>query len=38
VREERAGCDDAALEGLLNEIDARAAVEMAKAEMSRLAA
>ena len=38
VREERAGVDDAALEGLLNEIDARAAVEMAKAEMSRLAA
>jgi len=38
VREERANVEDPALEGLLNEIDARAAVEMAKAEMSRLAA
>ncbi len=38
VREERAGVDDEALESVLNEIDTRAAVEMAKAEMSRLAA
>ena len=38
VREARADVDDPGLEGLLNEIDTRAAVEMAKAEMSRLAA
>ena len=38
VREERGGTEDERLEGLLNEIDTRAAVEMAKAEMSRLAA
>ena len=38
VREERAGTGDDRLEGVLNEIETRAAVEMAKAEMSRLAA
>lgn len=38
VREERATTDDEGLEGVLNEIETRAAVEMAKAEMSRLAA
>jgi hypothetical protein len=38
VREHRAGADDPMLEGVLDEIDTRAAVELAKAEMSRLAA
>ncbi len=38
VREERSGTEDARLEGILNEIESRAAVELAKAEMSRLAA
>jgi hypothetical protein len=38
VREHRAGADDPTLEGVLDEIDTRAAVELAKAEMSRLAA
>lgn len=38
VREHRAGAEDPELEGLLDQIDTRAAVELAKAEMSRLAA
>lgn len=38
VREERGGTGDDRLEGVLDEIETRAAVEMAKAEMSRLAA
>jgi hypothetical protein len=38
VREERPEAGDARLEGVLDEIETRAAVEMAKAEMSRLAA
>lgn len=38
VREERAQTDHPAMEGVLNEIDLRAAVELAKLEMSRAAA
>lgn len=38
VREERAGTDDTDLEGVLDEIETRAAVELAKAEMARVAA
>jgi hypothetical protein len=38
VREERVQTDDSRLDGVLDEIETRAAVEMAKAEMSRLAA
>jgi len=38
VREERAQTGEQALENVLDEIETRAAVEMAKAEMSRLAA
>jgi hypothetical protein len=38
VREERAATDHPAMEGVLDEIDLRAAVELAKLEMSRAAA
>jgi hypothetical protein len=38
VREERAATDNPEMEGVLNEIDVRAAVELAKLEMSRAAA
>ena len=38
VREERAAIDDPGLEGLLDQIETRAAVEMAKLEMRRDAA
>lgn len=38
VREERAQTGEEGLEDVLNEIETRAAVELAKAEMSRLAA
>ena len=38
VREERIQTGDSNLDGVLAEIETRAAVEMAKAEMSRLAA
>jgi hypothetical protein len=38
VREQRAETEDTHLEGVLDEIETRAAVELAKAEMSRLAA
>lgn len=38
VREERQNTEDAGLEGLLNEIETRAAVEIAKLEQSRVAA
>jgi len=38
VREQREETDDSRLEGVLDQVDARAAVELAKAEMSRLAA
>jgi hypothetical protein len=38
VREARDGTDDPRLEGVLNEIETRAAVELAKQEMSRRAA
>jgi hypothetical protein len=38
AREERAKTDDSRLEEVLDEVETRAAVEMAKAEMSRLAA
>ena len=38
VREERTGTDDPRLEGLLNEIETRAAVELAKLERARAAA
>ncbi len=38
IREERGGTDDPGLEGLLDEIETRAAVEMAKLEMARVAA
>jgi len=38
IREERGGTDDPRLEGLLDEIETRAAVEMAKLEMARAAA
>ncbi len=33
VREERANADDVGLQGLLDQIETRAAVEMAKADM-----
>jgi len=38
IREERGGTEDVRLEGLLDEIETRAAVEMAKLEMARAAA
>lgn len=38
VREERMATDDSALEGVLNEIETRAAVELAKLEQARVAA
>ena len=38
VREARDGTDDPRLEGVLNEIETRAAVELAKQEMARVAA
>jgi hypothetical protein len=38
VREQRGMTDDARLEEVLDEVETRAAVELAKAEMSRLAA
>ena len=38
VREERSNTDDPNLEGLLNEIETRAAVELAKLELARRAA
>ena len=38
VRDQRAGTDDAALEGVLDEIETRAAVEAAKLEMAARAA
>jgi hypothetical protein len=38
AREERAQTDDTRLEEVLDEVETRAAVELAKAEMSRLAA
>lgn len=38
VRLERGGADDPRLQGLLDEIETRAAVEMAKLEMARAAA
>ena len=38
VRQEKDGVDDPQLEGLLNEIEARAAVEIAKLEVARRAA
>lgn len=38
VTDQRAQTDDSRLEGVLDEIETRAAVELAKAEMSRLAA
>ncbi len=38
VREERMATDDSALEGVLNEIETRAAVELAKLEEARVAA
>jgi len=38
VREERANTDDSGLEGVLNEIETRAAVEIAKLEQARIAA
>ncbi|MFZ5670615.1 MAG: flagellar assembly protein FliX [Pseudomonadota bacterium] len=38
VREERTATDDSRLEGVLNEIETRAAVEMAKLEKARAAA
>ena len=38
VREERLATDDGALEGILNEIETRAAVELAKLEQARVAA
>ncbi len=38
VRQERAGVDDERLEGVLNEIETRAAVEIAKLEVARAAA
>ncbi len=38
VRQERAGVDDARLQGVLNEIETRAAVEIAKLEVARAAA
>jgi hypothetical protein len=38
IREQREGTDDPGLEGLLNEIETRAVVELAKLEMARAAA
>lgn len=38
VREERMATDDGALEGVLNEIETRAAVELAKLEQAKVAA
>lgn len=38
VREERMATDDTALEGVLNEIETRAAVELAKLEQAKVAA
>lgn len=38
VREQREGTEDPRLEGVLDEIETRAAVELAKQEMSRAAA
>ncbi len=38
VREERMATDDGPLEGLLNEIETRAAVELAKLEQAKVAA
>lgn len=38
VREERMATDDAGLEGVLNEIETRAAVELAKLEQAKVAA
>ena len=38
VAEERQGCDDERLEGVLNEIETRAAVELAKLERANRAA
>ena len=38
IREERAATEDPGMEDVLNEIDVRAAVELAKQEMSRAAA
>jgi hypothetical protein len=38
IREERSGTEDPGLEGLLDEIETRAAVEMAKLEIARAAA
>jgi hypothetical protein len=38
VREQRVGSFDPGLDGVLDEIETRAAVELAKAEMSRIAA
>jgi len=38
IREQREGTDDPQLEGLLNEIETRAAVELAKLERGRAAA
>jgi hypothetical protein len=38
VRLERGGADDPRLQGLLDEIEVRAAVELAKLEMARPAA
>jgi hypothetical protein len=38
IREQRDGTDDPKLEGLLNEIETRAAVELAKLEVGRAAA
>jgi hypothetical protein len=38
IREERSGTEDPRLEDLLDEIETRAAVEMAKLEMARAAA
>jgi hypothetical protein len=38
IREQRDGTDDAVLEGLLNEIETRAAVELAKLEIARAGA
>jgi hypothetical protein len=38
IREERAGTDDPALEAVLDEVELRAAVELAKLEQGRRAA
>ncbi|MFO1014869.1 MAG: flagellar assembly protein FliX [Caulobacteraceae bacterium] len=38
IREQRSSTDDPGLEGVLNEIETRAAVELAKLEMARTAA